>query len=184
MALGSWVSVSNNPHHTVIPSQPQLQPTLLCVTSGDLGVNGMGIPIGKLALYCAAGGIQPDKVLPVMLDMGTNNQVPALLYMMNPTRTRASDPNFWCCYQDLLRDPHYLGTPSKRLEGHEYFSLVDEFMAAAHYRWPDAVIQFEDFSSDKVISLISKSNPMLPNPKLARSSLLSQSLTLCYLTLS
>jgi len=77
---------------------------------GDLGVNGMGIPIGKLALYCAAGGIQPDKVLPVMLDFGTNNQ-------------------------ELLRDPHYLGLPHRRLEGDEYFSLVDEFMAAARYRW-------------------------------------------------
>lgn len=96
---------------------------------GDLGVNGMGIPIGKLALYCAAGGLQPDKVLPVMLDLGTNNE-------------------------ELLRDPHYLGLPHRRLEGDDYYSLVDEFMSAVRYRWPEAVIQFEDFSSDKAMTIL------------------------------
>jgi malate dehydrogenase (oxaloacetate-decarboxylating)(NADP+) len=63
------------------------------------------IPIGKLALYCAAGGIAPHRVLPVMLDVGTNNP-------------------------DLISDPSYLGSKTPRLEGDEYFSMVDEFMHA------------------------------------------------------
>lgn len=67
---------------------------------GDLGVNGMGIPVGKLALYVAAGGINPKKVLPVMLDAGTNND-------------------------ELLNDPYYFGMPHMRLTGDDYFSLVD-----------------------------------------------------------
>ena len=91
---------------------------------GDLGANGMGIPIGKLALYCAAGGVAPHRVLPVTLDFGTNN--PA-----------------------LLENPYYLGVQSPRLEGDAYFELLDEFMSAIRYRFPASLVQFEDFSSDK-----------------------------------
>ncbi|XP_020094144.1 NAD-dependent malic enzyme 59 kDa isoform, mitochondrial isoform X1 [Ananas comosus] len=87
---------------------------------GDLGVQGIGIPIGKLDIYVAAAGINPQRVLPVMLDVGTNNQ-------------------------KLLQDNLYLGLRQPRLEGDEYLSIVDEFMEAAHSRWPKAVIQFEDF---------------------------------------
>ncbi|KAJ3682215.1 hypothetical protein LUZ60_014788 [Juncus effusus] len=87
---------------------------------GDLGVQGIGIPIGKLDIYVAAAGINPQKVLPVMLDVGTNNK-------------------------KLLEDKLYLGLRQPRLEGEEYLSLVDEFMEAAHARWPKAVVQFEDF---------------------------------------
>ena len=79
---------------------------------GDLGAHGMGIPIGKLALYCAAGGIAPHRVMPVTIDVGTNNE-------------------------SLLADEDYLGIPQKRVEGQEYFDLVDEFMAAVFERWPD-----------------------------------------------
>jgi malate dehydrogenase (oxaloacetate-decarboxylating)(NADP+) len=96
---------------------------------GDLGANGMGIPIGKLALYCACGGIAPHRVLPVMLDLGTDNL-------------------------DLLNHPHYLGVQHKRLQGAEYYELLDEFMAAIAQRWPKALIQFEDFSSDKASQIL------------------------------
>lgn len=87
---------------------------------GDLGVQGIGIPIGKLDMYVAAAGINPQKILPVMLDVGTNNQ-------------------------KLLEDRLYLGLRQPRLEGEEYLSIVDEFMEAVHARWPKAIVQFEDF---------------------------------------
>ncbi|KAK2416140.1 NAD-dependent malic enzyme 2, mitochondrial [Trifolium repens] len=87
---------------------------------GNLGVQGIGIPIGKLDMYVAAAGINPQKILPVMLDVGTNNQ-------------------------KLLDDRLYLGVRQPRLEGEEYLSIVDEFMEAVHARWPKAIVQFEDF---------------------------------------
>ncbi|KAL8139191.1 hypothetical protein V2J09_005192 [Rumex salicifolius] len=87
---------------------------------GDLGVQGIGIPIGKLDVYVAAAGINPKKVLPVMLDVGTNNK-------------------------KLLEDPLYLGLRQPRIEGEEYLSIVDEFMEVVHTRWPKAIVQFEDF---------------------------------------
>jgi malate dehydrogenase (oxaloacetate-decarboxylating)(NADP+) len=89
----------------------------------------MGIPIGKLSLYCAAGGIAPHRVLPVVLDVGTNNP-------------------------ELLSDHFYLGIQKPRLTGKEYYQLVDEFMQAVRYRWPNVLVQFEDFSSDKAQKLL------------------------------
>ncbi|KAK4476566.1 hypothetical protein RD792_015723 [Penstemon davidsonii] len=87
---------------------------------GDLGVQGMGIPVGKLDMYVAAAGINPQRILPVMLDVGTNNE-------------------------KLLKDHLYLGLRQPRLEGEEFLSIVDEFMEAVHARWPKAIVQFEDF---------------------------------------
>lgn len=87
---------------------------------GDLGVQGIGIPIGKLDMYVAAAGINPQRILPVMLDVGTSNQ-------------------------KLLEDRLYLGLRQPRLEGEEYLSIVDEFMEAVFTRWPKAIVQFEDF---------------------------------------
>ncbi|KAH9618246.1 hypothetical protein KSS87_001650 [Heliosperma pusillum] len=83
---------------------------------GDLGVQGIGIPIGKLDVYVAAAGMNPQRVLPVMLDVGTNNQ-------------------------KLLEDRLYLGLRQPRLEGDEYLAIVDEFMEAVHTRWPKAIVQ-------------------------------------------
>ncbi|KAI7733633.1 hypothetical protein M8C21_028576 [Ambrosia artemisiifolia] len=83
-------------------------------------IQGIGIPIGKLDMYVAAAGINPQRVLPIMLDVGTNNE-------------------------KLLEDHLYLGLRERRLEGEEYISIVDELMEALHARWPKAIIQFEDF---------------------------------------
>ena len=96
---------------------------------GDLGANGMGIPIGKLALYTAAGGIDPSRTLPVMLDCGTNNE-------------------------KLLQDPYYLGMQHKRLQGEEYYSLVHEFIESVYARWPNALVQFEDFQSQHAAGIL------------------------------
>ena len=96
---------------------------------GDLGSNGMGIPIGKLALYTACAGIHPHQCLPVMLDVGTNNE-------------------------ELLGDPLYLGYPHKRLEGQAYLDLVEEFVAALQDKYPDSLLQFEDFLTPNAYKLL------------------------------
>jgi malate dehydrogenase (oxaloacetate-decarboxylating)(NADP+) len=98
---------------------------------GDLGANGMGIPIGKLALYCAAGGIAPHRVLPVMFDAGTDN-----------TSLQESDL--------------YLGLQHPRLQGEPYMDMMDEFVAAFFNRYPDGFLQFEDFSSDKAMDILNR----------------------------
>ncbi|KAL1922278.1 uncharacterized protein VTP21DRAFT_9817 [Calcarisporiella thermophila] len=98
---------------------------------GDLGSNSMQISIGKLALYVAAGGIRPRAVLPVVIDVGTNNE-------------------------NLLNDPLYLGMPHRRIEGEEYYSLVDEWVEAVLTRWPNVLIQFEDFKHPHAYNLLNK----------------------------
>ena len=98
---------------------------------GDLGANGMGIPIGKLQLYVACAGIDPRQCLPIMLDVGTNNQ-------------------------ELLDDPLYLGYPKKRMEGQEYFDLIEETLMAALDKYPKAMVQFEDFLTPNAYTLLEK----------------------------
>ncbi len=98
---------------------------------GDLGCNGMGIPIGKLSLYTAGGGIRPDYCLPVMLDMGTDNE-------------------------ELLDDLLYLGYPHKRLKGKEYNEIVEEFVFAVQEKFPKALIQFEDFTTFNAYNILNK----------------------------
>lgn len=98
---------------------------------GDLGANGMGIPIGKLALYVAGGGIFPCKTLPILLDTGTNNE-------------------------ELLADPLYLGLNQHRIDDDEYYEIVDEFVHAVQDRWPKALIQWEDFTNDHAFPILNK----------------------------
>ncbi len=98
---------------------------------GDLGANGMGIPIGKLALYTALGGISPEETLPIMLDVGTNNE-------------------------ELRKDPLYLGLGIPRISGAEYFELVDELVESVQDAYPGALLQFEDFATPNAYALLNR----------------------------
>ena len=98
---------------------------------GDQGIGGMGIPIGKLSLYTACGGISPAYTLPVMLDVGTNNE-------------------------KLLNDPMYMGARHKRIGQAEYDEFVDMFIKAVLKRWPEVMLQFEDFAQPNAMPLLER----------------------------
>jgi malate dehydrogenase (oxaloacetate-decarboxylating) len=98
---------------------------------GDQGIGGMGIPIGKLSLYTACGGISPAYTLPVVLDVGTNNQ-------------------------QAINDPLYMGWRHERISGDEYYEFVDAFIQAVKRRWPDVLLQFEDFAQKNASPLLKR----------------------------
>jgi malate dehydrogenase (oxaloacetate-decarboxylating) len=98
---------------------------------GDQGIGGMGIPIGKLSLYTACGGISPAYTLPIVLDVGTNNR-------------------------ELLDDPMYMGWRHERVTGQEYEEFVAMFIEAVQRRWPDVLLQFEDFAQSNAMPLLNK----------------------------
>lgn len=98
---------------------------------GDQGIGGMGIPIGKLALYTACGGISSAYTLPVTLDVGCNNR-------------------------NLVEDPMYMGWRNPRITGEEYYAFVDKFIQAIKLRWPNALLQFEDFAQDHATPLLNR----------------------------
>jgi malate dehydrogenase (oxaloacetate-decarboxylating) len=98
---------------------------------GDQGIGGMGISIGKLSLYTACGGISPAYTLPVCLDVGTNNE-------------------------KLLNDPYYMGNRHRRISGDDYYEFVDQFIKAVKRRWPEAMVQFEDFAQPNAMPLLKR----------------------------
>ncbi|MFC1547855.1 NAD-dependent malic enzyme [Candidatus Neomarinimicrobiota bacterium] len=104
---------------------------------GDLGLNGIGIPVGKLSLYVAAAGIDPSMTLPVVLDVGTDNE-------------------------ELRQDPLYLGLDHPRERGKIYDDLIDEFIHAVRNRWPKCILQFEDFGNKNAFRLLEKYRDTAP----------------------
>ena len=136
---GVFLSYPNKHRIREILADPRFDDVRVIVVSdgerilglGDQGAGGMGIPIGKLSLYTGCAGIHPTQTLPVLLDVGTNNQ-------------------------DRLADPLYIGWRHERVTGAEYDAFIEEFVSAVIDRWPHVLLQWEDFAGSNASRLLSR----------------------------
>jgi malate dehydrogenase (oxaloacetate-decarboxylating) len=136
---GLFISYPNRHRIEQMLADPRYDPIRCIVVSdgerilglGDQGAGGMGIPIGKMALYTALGGIPPEHCLPILLDVGTDNE-------------------------GLLNDPLYIGWQHKRVRGQEYDDFVDDFVHAVERRWPHILLQWEDFAGANAMGLLNR----------------------------
>ena len=138
-ARGVFISYQNRHNlDDILQNVPNHNVKVIVVTDGerilglgDQGIGGMGIPIGKLSLYTTCGGISPAYTLPIVLDVGTNNQ-------------------------QLLDDPLYMGWRHPRITDDEYYQFVDDVIQAIKARWPDVLLQFEDFAQKNATRLLQR----------------------------
>jgi malate dehydrogenase (oxaloacetate-decarboxylating) len=136
---GLFLSYPNKARITQILNHPRYDGIKCIVVSdgerilglGDQGAGGMGIPIGKMALYTALGGIHPEHCLPILLDVGTDNE-------------------------DRLKSPVYLGWKHHRVRGQEYDDFVETFVSAVKARWPHVLLQWEDFAGSNAARLLAR----------------------------
>jgi malate dehydrogenase (oxaloacetate-decarboxylating) len=136
---GLFISYTHKDHIELILADPRFDEIRCIVVSdgerilglGDQGAGGMGIPIGKMALYTALGGIPPEHCLPILLDVGTDNEA-------------------------HLNDPIYIGWQHKRVRGPEYDEFIEEFVTAVERRWPNILLQWEDFAGVNAAILLKR----------------------------